>query len=319
MVLLLAACGEEKPAPGDEMPELPPGTVELDPSDVGPDGAAGQNGENRRADPERNVTGLPLDADPRDGAYEALLDAQDRELRARCACRFEEYGQNSAEECFENLRRPEFAKSCELAAFSLYSSELGPRYACLAQARSASASCIEARGCGLLSGCEATRDMARSTCGGLVYADVGFAEFDDGCQRLTRLGSPSGCPDVAVAGTALGAKIFSGNTTGAGDDVTLSCHWDFEGFESADLLVEWQAPAAGIYRFSTENSAFVTQLGILDGCAGNELGCAQGDSSSFGGAELTLSLEALQKVVVVLEGYSLLDSGYVALSVQPLL
>jgi len=76
--------------------------------------------------------------------------------------------------------------------------------------------------------------------------------------------------------------------------------------------------AAGIYRFSTENSAFVTQIGILDGCGGAELACASSNGSSYGGAELWLSVEALQNVVIVLEGYSVTDSGYVALSVQPL-
>ncbi|HKO92799.1 MAG TPA: hypothetical protein VJU61_16705, partial [Polyangiaceae bacterium] len=126
-VLLLLACGEEKPSPRDEMPGLLPGEVELDPNDTGVRGE-GQQGDGRGSDPERDVTDLPLDADPRDGAYQALLEAQDQELRLRCGCSFEEFGQASAEECFENLRRPDFAKSCELAAFSLTSQELGPRY-----------------------------------------------------------------------------------------------------------------------------------------------------------------------------------------------
>jgi hypothetical protein len=317
VVLLLAACGEEKQTPRDREPELPEGSVELSADDVGPDDPERRTGENGRANPERQADDLQLQTDPRDGAYEALLQAQDRELRARCDCRFEEFGQTSAQACFENLRRPDFARGCDLAAFSLNSNELGPRYACLAQARDESASCIEAAGCAGLSECEATRDTARGSCGPAVYADVTFAEFADGCQRLTRLGVPSGCPDVVPAGTALGSKVFTGNTTGSGDDVTLSCHWDFDNFESPDLLVEWQAPAAGVYRFSTENSGFVTQLGILDGCGGAELACASSNGSSFGGAELLLSLDALQTVVVVLEGYSLTDSGYVALSVNP--
>jgi len=315
--LLLAACGEEK-SPRDQTPELPAGTVELDPNDVAQNDVEGRNGERQRPDPERDVTGLPREAAPTDEAYQALLEAQDRELRLLCGCAFEEYGQSSAEECFEVWRRPDFARGCELAAFSLTSRELGPRYACLADARSRSATCLEERGCAGRSECETARNVARSACGGLVSADLTFAEFDDGCQRLFRLGSPSGCPDVAAAGSALGARVFRGNTTGAGDDVTLSCHWDFEGFESADLLVEWQAPAAGVYRFSTENSAFSTQIGILDSCAGAELACGTSDGSSFGGASLALSLQAQQSVVVVLEGYSLLNSGYVVLNVESL-
>jgi hypothetical protein len=317
-VFLLAACGDEKQTPADQEQPLPVGTVELNPDDVGQDRAERRSGENGRSAPEGQAYDLPLAVDPRDGAYQALLDAQDRELRARCDCRFQEFGQASAQACFENLRRPDFAKGCDLAAFSLNSNELGPRYACLAQAREASASCIEAAGCAGLSQCEATRDTARGTCGPAVYADVTFAEFADGCQRLTRLGVPSGCPDAVPAGAALGSNVFTGNTTGSGDDVTLSCHWDFDNFESPDLLVQWQAPAAGVYRFSTENSGFVTQLGILEGCGGAELACGSSSGSSFGGAEVLLSLDALQTVVVVLEGYSLTDSGYVALSVNPL-
>jgi hypothetical protein len=155
-------------------------------------------------------------------------------------------------------------------------------------------------------------------CSGLVYADIGFSELESGCERRLRLGTPSGCPDAVVTAAPTGPSVFEGNTTGAGDDVTLSCHPDFDDFQSPDLLVQWQAPAAGQYLFSTENSAFVTQIGILDGCGGAELGCASSSAVSFGGASLALSLEARQTVVIVLEGYDVVDSGYVRLAVSRL-
>jgi hypothetical protein len=273
----------------------------------------------RRA-PESELDTLPL-PDPRQGAYQTFLDASDRELQVRCACNFAALGHASAEECFERLRRPELGKQCELAAFSRYWRDLGPRYACLGQAREDSATCIESNGCGALATCEATRDDARRGCGGLLSADIGFSDLELGCERGFRLGPPSGCPDAVLTGSPLGQSVFEGNTTAAGDDVTLSCHPDFDDFESPDLVVQWQAPAAGYYLFSTENSAFVTQIGILDvgildGCGGAELGCASSSGASFGGASLALSLEAQQIVLIVLEGYDVVSSGYVRLQVS---
>ena len=329
--MLVAGCGDEKQTPQTELePELRPGEVELDASgrSLGtrdqPQGEIpmliGASPTPTRSPPsEEEGAGseVPLQPSSSAGIYQTFLDASDREMRARCVCRFAELGHASAEVCFENLRRPDFAKRCELGAFALYSRELGPRYDCFARARDASASCIETNGCAGIADCEATRDAARRQCGGLQSADIGFLDFEASCERPIRLGAASGCPD-AVVGARLGPSVFEGNTTGAGDDVTLSCRPDFDEFGSPDLIVQWQAPAAGRYLFSTENSAFVTQLGILNGCGGSELGCASSSGDRFGGAALSLQLAAQQTVSIVLEGYEVLESGYVRLAVQAL-
>lgn len=323
--LLALACSEEKPPPPQPTErELGPREVELDPSGAlagsTPSGESGSTGAKAPRASEADLDTLMLE-DPRQGAYQTFLEASDRELQVRCKCNFAELGHPSADECFERLRRPELGKQCELAAFSRYWRDLGPRYACLAQAREDSATCIESNGCGALATCEATRDTARRGCGGLLSADIGFSDLELGCERSFRLGSPSGCPDAVVTGAALGQNVFEGNTTAAGDDVTLSCHQNFDNFDSPDLVVQWQAPAAGYYLFSTENSAFVTQIGILDvgildGCGGAELGCASSSGASFGGASLALPLEAQQIVLIVLEGYDVVSSGYVRLQVS---
>lgn len=149
-----------------------------------------------------------------------------------------------------------------------------------------------------------------------MYADVEFADLADSCQRLARLGTGSGsCPDAVIEGAPVGRLVFEGDTTGKGDDVTLSCQRDFDNAESPDLVVEWRAPAAGIYTFSTEDSAFVTQLGLLDGCGGAELGCSSPGGTSFGAAVFALSLAAEQSVLIVLDGYHVAQSGYVRLNV----
>jgi hypothetical protein len=180
------------------------------------------------------------------------------------------------------------------------------------------ATCIEERGCSSLDDCQVIRDAERGGCGPLSYAEVEFANLHESCQRATRLGTPSGCPDLPPLGSALGVKVVEGDSSGAGDDITLSCHWDFAGFESADVTVEWQAPAAGTYRFGTENSDFATQLGLLDGCGGAELACSSPGGQRFGSAEITLSLAAQQRVLIVLEGYHMAQTGYYALSVTQL-
>jgi hypothetical protein len=313
--LLLGACGEEQPpAPAAMMPALKPGEVELGTGDIPPPRSmvAATPAGSREAETE-----LSLASDPRKGAYQEFQDAFDRLLRAGCECRFAELGHPSADTCFERLRQPDFAKFCTLSAFSRNALDLGPRYACLAQTRNASASCVEERGCGAFDECEATREQARRDCFvNLSYADVEFADLDVSCQRLTRLGPPSGCPDATVSGALLGSQVFEGDTTGAGDDVTLSCRPSFDEFGSPDLVVQWQAPAAGLYAFSTERSAFTTQIGILDGCGGRELACGSSSGTSFGEATVWVALEAQQTVAVVLEGYEVIESGYVRLNVN---
>jgi hypothetical protein len=308
VLLVIAGCSDEAsstpaPAPGTE---LPPGTVELDPSQAPPSTVDALENE-------------PLEPEPAaaDGRYQTFLDALDRNIAVRCECQFAELGHPSAEVCFERQRKPDFENQCELMAFALHSDELGERYACLAATRNGSADCIEARGCLALADCEAEREEARRACTLPVYADVEFGSFVDACERADRLGRGSGatCPDAVVEGEPVGLQVFEGNTTGAGDDVTLSCHWDFDNFESSDLVVEWRAPEAGTFLFSTENSSFTTQLGVLDGCGGAELACATTDGTVFGGAALALPLTAGQTVFIVLEGYALTHSGYVRLNV----
>jgi hypothetical protein len=251
-----------------------------------------------------------------DTRYQSFLDALDRNFRLRCECQYAALGHPSADVCFERLRTPAFAKACELGAFALYADDVGNRYACLGRLREASSACIETRGCEALAECEEERAQARGTCGGVVSADAEFGRFVEACERNERLGVGSACPDAVIEGTPLGLAAFEGSTTGAGDDVTLSCHWPLENFESADLVVAWRAPEAGTYRFGTENSAFSTQLGVLDGCGGAELACASSDGSTFGAAALTLTLAAEQTVFIVLEGYYLTESGYVRLNVS---
>jgi hypothetical protein len=307
-VAYLSGCGEEDVAP-EPTPtaELPPGTQDIEPLE--------------RED--RPVTDLePENADARNadelGAYAEFLDALDREQRARCGCSFTELGHDSAEVCFESRREPALVRTCELGAFPAFADELAPRYTCLARARDGTASCIEERGCSALDDCQVIRDAARAGCGPLSFAEVGFARLHESCQRATRLGLPSGCPDITSIGSALGTRVIAGDSTGTGDDVTLSCHWDFEGFEAADVTVEWQAPATGTYRFGTENSDFATQLGVLDGCGGAELGCSSPGGERYGSAEITLPLAAQQRVLIVLEGYHVIQTGYYALSVTQL-
>jgi hypothetical protein len=308
--VLLAAvgCSDESsstpvPPPQDE---LPPGTVEIDPSQAPPS----------RVDSVEPEPPAPGPEAP-DARYQTFLDALDRNFAVRCECQYAELGHPSAQVCLERMRKPEFEERCELMAFALHSDELGERYACLAQTRNVSADCIEAQGCEALAACEAEREETRRTCGAPVYADVEFSSFVDACERIDRLGRgpASACPDAVVEGEPVGLQVFEGNTTGAGDDVTLSCHWDFDNFGSPDLVVEWRAPEAATYLFSTENSAFTTQLGVLDGCGGAELGCSTSDGTIFGGATLVLPLAAEQSVFIVLEGYELTHSGYVRLNV----
>ena len=192
--ILGVACGDDssgKPAASPSEEELPPGTVEIDPSDA-PSAAELSNAT--------EPSDLEPTADESDGRYRAFLDALAGSFRARCDCQFAELGHPSAYVCFERLRKQDFVEACELGAFGLYGEDLGGRYACLGQLRDESVACIEARGCEALDACEAERTAARTRCGPPVYADVEFSNFAAGCERLGRFGIGAGaaCPDASV-------------------------------------------------------------------------------------------------------------------------
>ena len=308
---LACADGESSVAQGEQQDTLPPGTVE--PRFL------------RRRSPRRSTRPvragssmqmLPAASPEQAGAYAAYQDAEEAWLAAYCSCEFDAVGHPSAEACFERSREPEFAQACARLAFEPFAVALAPRYACLTPITESGTACLAEQGCGASRDCLLLMDATARTCGEPLPDEFSAFELLTTCERQERLGTPSGCPDYPSLESLLGSRILEGDTTGKGDDVTLSCHPEIEIFESADVMVEWEATAAGTYRFVTSGSTFFTQLGVLGGCGGPELACSSSAGRVSGSTEIVMELAAMQRVMIVIEGFHVTETGYFALSVS---
>jgi hypothetical protein len=110
-----------------------------------------------------------------------------------------------------------------------------------------------------------------------------------------------GCADVDL-GSALGAPVFTGDTTGlSDDDLSPGCGGDVAG----DIYLAWTAPATDRFLFDTCGSAFDTVLSAREGDCGLELKCS--DDVEVAPCELqsrfTLDLTAGQRIILVVDGY----------------
>ena len=90
-----------------------------------------------------------------------------------------------------------------------------------------------------------------------------------------------------------------GTTAYANDDHVTSCG----GGGTPDRGLLWTAPRSGTFTFDTARSAMDSLLCLRrDGCAGEELACATEGISYGGGARVSATLEAGQRVLVVVDG-----------------
>jgi hypothetical protein len=103
------------------------------------------------------------------------------------------------------------------------------------------------------------------------------------------------CPDLDLGSRV--PQTFVGANAGFGDDHYRTC--GFLGGE--DLMLQWTAPTDGTFVFDTTGSSFDTVLGVLDGCAGPEIGC--NDDSVGLTSQVALMMVAGQSVILVIDGY----------------
>ncbi len=126
----------------------------------------------------------------------------------------------------------------------------------------------------------------------------------------------SGEYDLCVTGTACGIdadlgsdtgpSVATGSTVGRADDYAGSCGGDL----APEAAFGWTAPAAGDYVFDTFGSALGTILYALDGsCAGAELACNNNSGGTYQ-SELTLTMAENQSVVLVVDGYDVLEGDF---------
>jgi hypothetical protein len=166
--------------------------------------------------------------------------------------------------------------------------------------------------CGLLEkecgavpdGCGGTLDCGTcpegETCGGGGVPDV--------CHRVAR-----GCVDEDL-GQALPVTV-KGGTRHAGDGHRGSCG----GRGAPDRSFLWTAPRRGTFTFDTARSAMDSLLVLRrGGCEGEELACATGGISHGGGARVEATLEAGERVLVVVDGVAgaTFPAGYFELHIR---
>lgn len=146
-----------------------------------------------------------------------------------------------------------------------------------------------------------TLDLAACTSLFIVVDSlIGSGAFDLSARRK--------CP-ATVIGSALGAAVATGSTTGWGDSYTSSCG----GGGEADVTVSWTAPTTGRFAFSTQGSTFDTVLSARSSCAGAVLGCNDDDSGGGSHSRLQLDLTAGEQVVLVID--SIIGSGTYQLAI----
>lgn len=122
---------------------------------------------------------------------------------------------------------------------------------------------------------------------------------------------PLACTDADL-GSATGFGLRSASTTGATDDVAISCA---SGGGIDDVLV-WTAPAAGTYHFSLAGSGYDTAIAVLDdACDGAELICNDDGPLEEGVSLASVALVANQRVLLVIDGYAG-DNGSYVLSIS---
>ncbi|MFL5347589.1 MAG: tryptophan synthase alpha chain [Hyalangium sp.] len=156
----------------------------------------------------------------------------------------------------------------------------------------------------------------------------------DGCGGTLQCGTctaPESCGASGVSGVCytsqsvcvdqdLGSTLpvtVKGTTAFSNDDHHASCG----GASAPDRGFLWTAPKRGTFVLDTARSAFRSMLVVRrGGCGGEELACATEGISYGGGARVTVSLEAGQTVLVVVDSPSTgaFNSGYFELHIDEL-
>jgi hypothetical protein len=115
-----------------------------------------------------------------------------------------------------------------------------------------------------------------------------------------RCSAEAHCEAPCAVGELAGALpiSFYDSTVGGGDDSAPSC----QSLSSApDRDYVFIAPVTAEYTFDTVGSSFDTVMYLLDGCGGAELAC--NDDGVEKQSKITTTLQAGQRVIVVVDGY----------------
>lgn len=143
--------------------------------------------------------------------------------------------------------------------------------------------------------CNTTWD---ATCANAALANANCLGAGGSCL------APGACSDQDI-GSATGAAVASGNTTGDDEDLDASC----AGGNALDHVMEWTAPAAGLYTFDTNGSAYDTALALYSDCA-TEIACDD-DSGTGTQSLVTRNMAAGETIYISVDGFNGLVGAWV--------
>ena len=147
---------------------------------------------------------------------------------------------------------------------------------------------------------------------------VGFEPLDDGAAGDGRrsdggggmacplTGTP-GCPNSAASLSLTGMHLQSGRTSGGGNGLGGTCG----GSSAEEQTVQFFVQQAGKFGFSTDGSDYDTVLYAKDTCGGAEIACNDDENATTKTSKLTLTLNAGQSIIIVIDGANGMCGNYV--------
>jgi hypothetical protein len=130
------------------------------------------------------------------------------------------------------------------------------------------------------------------------------------CTSFDYLGCGNPCLDENI-GSAIGAAVAMGDTTGDDDDINGSCGL----MGGNDHVMLFTAPADGNYVFDTFGSGYDTKMQLFSDCS-TEIVCND-DSGGILQSQVFTNLDAGQAVLVVVDGYNGNAGSWVLNITQP--
>jgi hypothetical protein len=127
----------------------------------------------------------------------------------------------------------------------------------------------------------------------------------------TTYAPPGVCAADFALGSAIGAAVATGDTTGGTNDFDGATCGSGQG--SADVAYTWTAPADDTYTFSLDGSAYDTGM-TLQSLTCSELACDD-DGGVGTTSQITYTATAGEQLLIVVDGYSTASEGAYTLGI----
>ena len=160
----------------------------------------------------------------------------------------------------------------------------------------------------------------RSTMGLLSVLSIAACTFGDTSPKPEVNDDTAPLPFDCVQadlGKSTGWAVVSGSVGQGGGAMAPGCMADTGADTSGqEVAFAWRAPSDGVFVFETRDSSYDTVLYLLDGgCRGAELGCND-DLGNLVASRVAVELQALQRVVVVVDAAPDAEGGDFELAIR---